>query len=158
MAFTVVGYGPKSELFPFIPEFLILDSVDGNSYKLPENGSKVDSIGLDEQFEAILFPTEYKSDHWCIVEENRTLTWFPRQDRTQWLTKRAMSLVSEAKFKSNPLKSLKTLEAAAKLCGFDLQELLGFLESNRGSPTESLEQIFKRLNPKVPDHESGNNK
>lgn len=158
MAYTVVGYGPKSELFPFVPEFLILDSVDGNSYKFPENGSKVDSIGLNEEFEAILFPVEYKSDHWCIVEEDRTLAWFPRQDKTQWLTKRAMGLISEAKLKSNPLKSLQTLEAAAKLCGFDLQELLSFLESNRDSPSESLEQIFQRLNPEVSNREPGDNK
>ena len=69
-----------------------------------------------------------------------------------------MGLLSEAKLKSNPLKSLQTLEAAARLCGFDLQELLGFLESNRDSPSESLEQIFQRLNPEVPNHKSSDNK
>jgi hypothetical protein len=112
-------------------------------------------MDLKEEIEATLYPTDLEPDRWCAVEEDRTLIWFNKNDRKRWITDKALSLVNDAKINSNPLKSVNMLKAAAKMCGFELFELLEILESHRKSSTESLEQIFKRLNVKMPKQNPG---
>ena len=144
----VVGYGPKSSVFPCIPEFLVVES-HGSNHRLAETG-EVTPASLDEEIEAVLYPVELKPDQWCVVEEDRTLTWFPKDGKKKLIDKRAKALVREAKTGSNPLKSVDMLKAAAKMCGFELTELLETLEDCRKNPSESLEQIFKRLKTEMP--------
>jgi len=139
----VVGYGPKSQEFPYIPEFLVIES-HGSNHRLSEEG-EVRSIGLDEEIEAVLFPVDLKPDQWCSIEEDRTLVWFPKENKKQWIEDRAEDLVKKAKMASNPLKSVEMLKAAAKMCGFELFELLKTLEDHRKEPSESLEKILKRI-------------
>jgi len=152
----VIGYGPKSDIFPYIPEFLIIDS-HGSNHKLTNTG-EVESASLDEEVEAVLYPTDLKVSHWCAIEEDRTLVWFTEDDRKQWITDRAIALVREAKVNPNPLSGADMLKAAAKLCGFSLAELISTLEEHRKSSSESLEQIFKRLDLKIPNQASSANK
>jgi hypothetical protein len=152
----VIGYGPKSDIFPFIPKFLIIDS-HGLNHRLSDIGT-VSPLNLEEKTEGILYPISLEPDKWCAIEEDRTLVWFDKNNRKHWIADKALSLVNDAKVNPNPLKSVGMLKAAAKMCGFELTELLRTLESYREDSTESLEQIFKRLNIKIPKQNSGTNK
>ena len=144
----VVGYGPKSQVFPCIPEFLVIES-HGSNHKLNEAGEVIPA-SLDEEIEALLYPTKLEPDQWCAVEENRTLVWFPKDKKKEWTSNRAEALVREAKINPKPLKSVEMLKAAAKMCGFELFELLEMLETHRENSSENLEQIFKRVQAKTP--------
>lgn len=144
----VVGYGPKAEVFPYIPEFLIIDSC-GSDHKLKENG-EVNPAGLDEEIEAVLYPADLQHDKWCAIEEDRTLTWFNKADKKRWVSNKATALVKKAKTDPDPMHALALLRAASIMCGFELFEFIGILEQNRQNSSESLEQIFKRLDIKMP--------
>jgi hypothetical protein len=143
----VVGYGPKSQEFPYIPEFLVIES-HGSNHRLSEEG-EVRFIGLDEEIEAVLFPVELKPDQWCCIEEDRTLIWFSKDNKRKWIDNRAEDLIKKAKTAPNPLKSVEMLKAAAKMCGFELFELLQTLEDHRRQPSESLEKILKRIKTEI---------
>jgi hypothetical protein len=144
----VTGYGPKSKIFPCIPRFLIVES-HGSNHRLNERG-EVGSVGLDEEIEAILYSVDLQHNRWCAVEQNRTLTWFDKDNKKKWVTDRANALVRNARIHSNPLQSIHMLEAAAQMCGFELTEFLAKLESFRERPGETLEDIFKRIDVKFP--------
>jgi hypothetical protein len=146
MTFMVIGYGPKTDSYPVIPDYLIIQCGD-SIQQLMENGDVLEQTPPDA--EDLISPIGLKPDLWCAVEENHSLSWFNKSNRKNWATDRAMSLVRQSVKCHNPLNSIHLLETAAKLCGIDLTELIQTLESHRDEPDESLTTIFKRLRDKV---------
>lgn len=141
---SVIGYGPKPENLPYIPDYLIIRTESGElSYIWRPGSKKTDKV-----------PTEYKSfdlsvilyeNMWLAIEEERVVLFLASEEKN-WRTRRAHELIASARVtKGDPARSLGILSAASRLQGFELSNLTQRLEQQKTSPTESLDSVVERI-------------
>lgn len=147
---TLIGYGPKTETFPYIPDFLIIQ--DDGVRKLDKTGSvsnltpkELDTLVANKQVTLFVSPKTYRPGHWCAVE-NTGIMWFLKTNTQKWAMQRATEILKN--LGGDPTSMLQSVNTAARLCGIPLDGLVKLLESNRKSPQESLDKIFQRIKDK----------
>lgn len=150
---NVVAYGPILEDLPFIPEFVILER-EGETIMAfrttRETLSSTDLHGMSAKGKIALLdtPVAWRDDSWPSVEP-RGLKWFFLSDEKRWREARAKSLLREAKDVSgDPVRKLSLLTASGGMGEVDVPGLVSELEKHRKSASESLLDIYKRVERK----------
>jgi len=155
MTTVIIGYGPLSEVHPYIPEFIILQT-DDNIIKLGQDQQRVnltpktlDDLIASKQVKLFDGSAEYYSDQWIAIECDAPiiLARFPLAENQKWAVGRASKLIEESFAFSHkePLKAISVLQIAAGLCKIELSKLVQALEAKRKDPSEKLETILLRI-------------
>lgn len=154
MTISIIGCGPVSEVYPCIPEFLILQTdneiikYDQSKLKTILTPKKLDDLVANKQVKLFSVGFEYRNEEWISIEdEEHAVSRFPLVDIQQWTVDRAYELVKESITYSQkePIKALSVLQIAAKLCKIELSKLVQALESQRKNPSENLADILSRI-------------
>jgi hypothetical protein len=166
----LVGYELASVDLPFVPDFVILrekdpridgppfvpDStvriVDGLRLKMRTAVEPLPWPALEQLVEdgkvRTLGPSEmedWRDGSWPAVEAGG-LRWFFLSDEKRWREARARSLLQEAQeVKGDPARKLVLLSASGNMGRVNVPELVSSLEARRRSPSESLLDIYRRL-------------
>jgi hypothetical protein len=152
----LIGYEIASEDFPFIPGFVILMGeggfVEGLRLTMRTTSEPLSREALEELVSGgkvkLLDSPEtepWRDDSWPVAESGG-LKWFFLSDEKRWREARAKSLLREAeKVVGDPVRKLSLLAASGSMGKVDVPELVSSLEKQRKSPSESLLDIYKRL-------------
>jgi hypothetical protein len=147
----IIGYGPVINWYPHVPEFIILQT-STKIIKYSQNGDTLDltpklfdDMVSGKQIRLLSKNVEYTNGEWVAIESGSPILIVKIElDKIQkWIIDRATKMINESS-KQNPLRSLSTLDIAAKLCGIKLAELTRTLESKRFK-SESMEDTLKRI-------------
>ena len=146
----MIAYGLTSEDVPFVPEFVILEG-EGKVVTVFRNAREdLSPKGFQKMFDegkvALLGnPVPWREDSWPAVEADG-LRWFFLSDEKRWRGARAKSLLHEAQGVSgDPVRKLSLLTASGNMGKVDVPKLVSSLEERRKDPSESLLDIYRRL-------------
>jgi hypothetical protein len=145
----VIAYESKGDTLPFIPDVYFVQEND-NISKITRDGSS--TISADDFKRLIDSKKAYSVKHepvpighWLSIE-SFGIIWFSLVQENTWRATRAKALMDEAAIQ-RPLEAIQLLSACAGLMRLDIYSLVDELERNRGSPKESLADIFQRIRP-----------
>jgi hypothetical protein len=146
----IIAYELTSEDLPFVPEFIVLENEDVITVvfrNAEERISQTDLHGMvvKGRTKMMDIPETWREDSWPVVETGG-LKWFFLSDEKRWREARAKSLLREAKDVSgDPARKLSLLAASGNMGKINISKLVSSLEKQRKSPTESLLDIYRRL-------------
>lgn len=151
----IVAYGhtegPVNEDRPYIPDLLVIRSVEGSVWSIGRSEREAIEIGEDGLQKIIksgrvstsYTPKEWFSTEWIIVEE-KDITSFPLTEEDEVRARRSKQLLAEAEsVKGDPIRKLSLLHAAGVLARMGLSSVVSVLESTK-DPSESLSDAFLR--------------
>lgn len=148
----IIGYGPVISWYPHVPEFIVLQTptkivkCDQSGKTTDLTPKSLDDLVANKQIRLLDKHIQYENGDWVAIESGSPVSFvkFKSNEIQKWTVDRATKMINEST-KQNPLRSLSTLDVAAKLCGIKLAELMRTLESKRIDKSDSIEDILKRI-------------
>lgn len=144
----IVAYGPPATSPWHIPDFLVVKE-GGILLKVGAGGSAGEEANLaaltSEGLVTKVPSMPWTVGQWLVVDDGSVRQmWGP--EMKGWMESKSKELLHQAQSMSgDPERRVVLLRASAKLAGVPLDAVLEGLEGVRASPTDRLEELYKKV-------------
>lgn len=151
--YKVIGYGPRSNLLPFVPEYLIVET-GGTISSLRRDGSTSEYFE-DDSWSGIKERTEILESEWVAVEETG-VNRFLKTEESTWRSRRSQELVElVGQIKGDPVRVIRLIHTSSMLQKLDIGGLSRRLHMEKKSSDQPLTSVYETIRKSLTVDEIG---